>query len=158
MSTVLGISNRSRLRPVSQTLVQFYVWVVVVKANARISVSWVPPLHRSPVPTSLCPCVSSPSHFIFTSLLVSVPILPRCQRQLVLTGVPSSVSFGVSKVSRSTAQASVPLSFLIFFQVPGPHSHPLSPHLDSVSLLNRAVTLLPAYHPALEASFDQLVT
>lgn len=122
--------------------------------HACISVCWAPPMHRSSV--SLC-LHSFPFPFYQSAGLCShTSTLPAAAGSV--TGVPPSVSFGVLKVSRHTAQASVPLNFLLFYQILGPCSHPLSPHLDSVSLLNRAVTLLPACCPALAASFDRLVT
>lgn len=54
MPTVLGISNRSHLRPVSQTLVQFCVWVIVVKARPYVLGSTSAPIACPYLFVSLC--------------------------------------------------------------------------------------------------------
>lgn len=150
MPTVLGISNRSSVRPVSQERVQFCVWVAVVKARLYLCVlgSTYAPIACSDLFVSLC-LHSFPFPFYQSAGLCShTSMLPVAAGSV--TCVPSSVSFGVSRQAHSSGLGPSRFSTVLpssgaSFSSPVP-----TPRFSLLTELGS--------HIALGANFNQLVT
>lgn len=133
---------------------------------------WAPSMHLVTCPPHPPPCPVSPSPPLplsqsagLCSLTSVWPVVASFNNTSPFLTLPLS-PLGSLKVSQHTGSS--PLStFLVSSRLkverpldsspPLSLSHSLSPHLDMVFPLNWVVTLLPAYCPALGASFSQLV-